>query len=80
MFMKPIQIMMDEKLLVEFDADEEVRKAGRSAVLRRIMAQYMEHRRRQAITDQYRRAYRELGGNLNEDLEGWEDEGTWPSE
>jgi metal-responsive CopG/Arc/MetJ family transcriptional regulator len=72
--------MMDEKLLTEFDEDEEVRKAGRSAVLRRIVAQYIEHRRRRAIADQYRKAYGELGGKLNADLEGWEDEGTWPSE
>lgn len=28
--MKPIQIMMDEKLLDELDAEEEVRRPGRS--------------------------------------------------
>jgi metal-responsive CopG/Arc/MetJ family transcriptional regulator len=78
--MKPIQVMMDEELLNELDADEEVQKSGRSAVLRRIVAEYIEHRRRRKIADHYRRAYGDSGGKLDADFDVWEDEGTWPSE
>jgi metal-responsive CopG/Arc/MetJ family transcriptional regulator len=80
MYMKSIQIMMDEELLIELDADEEVRKSGRSAVLRRIVAEYIERRRRQSIADRYREAYGEAGKISGTELDGWEDEGVWPSE
>ena len=36
--MKAIQVMFDETLLKRLDADAEVRKVGRSAVLRRAAA------------------------------------------
>ena len=72
--------MMDEKLLRELDADEEVQKMGRSAVLRRIVAEYIDYRRRKSIAKQYRQAYGEAGEGLGADFEGWENEGIWPSE
>jgi hypothetical protein len=72
--------MMDEKLLRALDADEEVRKLGRSEVLRRIVAQYIDYRGRKAVAIQYRRAYGEAGEELEEDFKGWENEGVWPSE
>ncbi len=39
--MKPIQILIDERLLQRLDADEEVRRVRRSAVLRRAAAEYL---------------------------------------
>jgi hypothetical protein len=68
---------MDEGLLARLDADEEVRRDGRSAVFRRAVDQYLRKRRRQRITEQYARAY---GANPGPGAEfsGWEDQGTWP--
>jgi metal-responsive CopG/Arc/MetJ family transcriptional regulator len=75
--MKPIQILIDEKLLKRLDADEEVRRAGRSAVLRRAAAEYLRRSRARRIAERYRHAYRTEAG-LGEEFAGWEDEGSWP--
>ncbi len=69
--MKAVQVMFDEELLARLDADREVQRVGRSAVLRRAAAAFLENRRRKAIAEQYRRAY--AGGEgLGEEFEGWE--------
>lgn len=73
--MKPIQVMFDERLLARLDADEEVRKDGRSAVLRRAVADYLRRKRRKEIKESYERAY---GKGVSDELRGWEDEGEWP--
>jgi metal-responsive CopG/Arc/MetJ family transcriptional regulator len=75
--MKPIQVMMDDRLLARLDADAEVQRVGRSAVLRRAVEEYLRRRRADRIADAYRRAYGE-GGGLGPDWTGWEDEGAWP--
>ena len=73
--MKPIRIMFDEALLARLDASEDVRREGRSAVLRRAAAEFLQ--RRQMIAEQYREAYMDApdGG---EELAGWSEEGSWP--
>lgn len=75
--MKAIQITFDEALLAELDATEEVHREGRSAVLRKAVAEYLRHRRRQAVAESYRRAYGDAPGP-GEEFEGWEDQGQWP--
>jgi len=75
--MKAIQVMFDEKLLARLDATDEVRREGRSAVLRRAAEGFLRHRERQAIAESYRRAYADTT-ELVEELSGWEDEGAWP--
>ena len=77
--MKPVQVMLDERLLRELDETLEVKQEGRSAVLRRAIAEYLERRRRQVIRDGYRRAYGD-GAGLGQEFEGWEHEGVWPDE
>jgi metal-responsive CopG/Arc/MetJ family transcriptional regulator len=77
--MKPIQILVDEQLLRDLDADEEVCKHGRSAVLRRAAAEYLRRVRSRRIAEQYRRAYSEKE-QVSEELEGWASEGVWPEE
>ena len=77
--MKPVQLLIDEPLLAELDADEEVRRDGRSAVLRRAIREYLKRRRRQAIARQYREAYAD-GKGLGDEFEGWEKQGEWPPE
>lgn len=76
MSMKAIQITVDENLLAELDESDEVKRDGRSAVMRRAVAEYLERRRRRAISDGYLRAYGENGG-LGEEFAGWETQGEW---
>jgi metal-responsive CopG/Arc/MetJ family transcriptional regulator len=75
--MKPIQVMMDETLLRRLDEDTEVKRDGRSAVLRRAAAEYLRRGSRQRIAEAYERAYAG-GGGLRDEFAGWEDEGSWP--
>lgn len=77
--MKAIQVMLDEALLAQLDSSEEVQAEGRSAVLRRATAEYLNRRRRETIAEQYRAAYSDTAG-LGEEFEGWEDQGSWPAE
>ena len=77
--MKAVQVMFEEELLERLDADREVQAEGRSAVLRRAAAAYLERRRRAEIAEQYRQAYGE-GQGLGEEFEGWEKQGEWPPE
>jgi len=71
--------MMDEALLRQFDADEEVKRDGRSAVFRRAVADYLKRRRTAAVTAAYRRAYAGKHA-LDEGFHTWADEGVWPEE
>ncbi len=77
--MKAIQIMMDTDLLADLDATEEVRREGRSAVLRLATAEYLKRRRSAEIRERYRRAYGADVG-LGPEYAGWEEQGTWPEE
>ena len=69
--------MFDETLLAQLDASEEVRREGRSAVLRRAVAEFLQRRQRQMIADQYREAYA-AGFDADGELSGWSEEGSWP--
>lgn len=75
--MKAIQVTLDEGLLARLDADEEVQRDGRSAVLRRAADLYLRRRRTRRIAEAYRLAYGG-GGGLGEEFEGWAREGVWP--
>ena len=77
MYMKAIQITVDERLLVEFDQMEEVLREGRSAVIRRVLAGYLSRRRADRVRETYERAYGQ-GGGLGEEFERWEEQATWP--
>ena len=75
--MKAIQATFDEQLLEELDESEEVKRHGRSAVLRRAAQEYLRRSRRRSIAEQYRKAY--AGANsLGTEFEGWEEQGEWP--
>ena len=76
--MKAIQVSFDERLLSRLDADDEVRREGRSAVLRRAAELYLAHRRERRVAAAYRAAYGASGAGS--ELAGWEDEGVWPDE
>ena len=55
---------------------EEVRREGRSAILRRAAAEFLQRRPRHMIAEQYRAAY--AGGLGGAELAGWSEEGSWP--
>ena len=74
--MKAVQITLDESLLAELDADDEVKRDGRSAVLRRAALEYLHRKRRKSIRDAYRRGY----GSGADELTRWTDEAVWPEE
>ena len=69
--------MMDEDLLQRLDRDSEVRRQGRSAVLRRAAAEYLRRSSARRVAEAYRKAYGG-GAGLGSEFSGWEDEGTWP--
>ncbi|MCP4654013.1 MAG: ribbon-helix-helix protein, CopG family [bacterium] len=77
--MKAIQITMDEGLLERLDADEQVRRRGRSALIRQLVSEFLERRREAAIDAQYRRGYAGFDG-LGPDFDGWEEMGVWPED
>lgn len=77
--MKAIQVSFDERLLNRLDADPEVKKVGRSEVMRRAVAVYLSRRRADAIREGYMRAYGDRKA-IGDDLAGWTDEGSWPVE
>jgi metal-responsive CopG/Arc/MetJ family transcriptional regulator len=77
--MKPVQILIDEELLAGLDEDEEVRRKGRSKVLRGLVSAYLESRREARLDAQYQRGYGD-GPRVSEELDGWGEEGSWPEE
>jgi len=74
--MKAIQITVDDALLARLDADEEVRRRGRSAVFREAVEAHLRQRQKRATRDAYRKAYG--GGREIGELADWADEGAWP--
>lgn len=74
--MKVIQVSMDERLLAAADADPEVKRLGRSAVLRKALFDYLRRKRRAEISAAYARAY----AKPVPELEDWTEEGVWPTE
>lgn len=77
--MKPVQVLLDEPLLKRLDADAEVKRVGRSKVLRRAAAEYLKRSARRRISEAYRRGYAKDRG-LGSEWAGWEGEGAWPDE
>jgi predicted transcriptional regulator len=82
--MKSVRVQFDEALLARLDASQEVRQHGRSEVLQKAAADYLNRfcqgrEAGEAIAEQYRRAYAG-GASLGPELEGWEDQGAWPDD
>ena len=79
MFMKAIQVTFDEQLLRALDADGEVKRLGRSAVMRKAVKEYLRRSAAARIREAYRRAYGD-GKGLGDEFAGWEKQGVWPDE
>lgn len=71
--------MFDEELLGRLDSDDEVQRRGRSAVLREAAADYLRRRRQATIARRYQGAYAD-DAFVDEELEGWAEEGVWPND
>jgi hypothetical protein len=71
--------MFDEDLLRRLDSDKEVKRLGRSAVLRHAAAEYLRRAGSRQITEKYNHAY--AGDKiLKSELDGWAEEGAWPED
>jgi metal-responsive CopG/Arc/MetJ family transcriptional regulator len=78
--MKAVQVLFDEKLLADLGRDAEVKRDGRSAVLRRAAAEYLRKKRRAGIREAYERAYGPSAGKASDDFAGWSEEASWPED
>ncbi len=77
--MKPVQVLFNEDLLAELDTDDEVKRLGRSRVLRDLVASYLDERRQAILDTQYATGYGG-GSQVCDDLDGWDEEAVWPAE
>ena len=77
--MKAIQVTFDETLLEKLDRHPAVRQRGRSAVLREAASEYLKRREADEIARRYRVGYQDTA-DLDDELAGWSDEGTWPED
>ena len=77
--MKAVQVLLDEELLKELDRDAEVKRDGRSAVVRRATLDYLRRKGRKRIREAYEKAYGK-GAPAHDDFEGWAKEATWREE
>ena len=59
------------------DKRPEVKKLGRSAVMRQAVYEYLRSKRKKEIAEEYRRAY---GSGPDPELAGWEKQGAWLEE
>jgi metal-responsive CopG/Arc/MetJ family transcriptional regulator len=77
--MKPVQVLFDEELLSELDADEQVQQVGRSRVLRQLAKSYLKRQHEAALDARYVAGYA-ADSSVGEELEGWGEEGVWPDD
>lgn len=73
-----IQITFDEALLARLDAHPEVRKRGRSAVLREAAGAYLAQKAAKDIDRQYAEGYGRFP-QTDEELE-WGESRVWPED
>ena len=78
--MKTVQINLDDALLAELDADDEVQRDGRDAVLGRAARAWLVGRRHEdMVTAVYTAGYRRAPLEpLGPEFGGWEAQGVWP--
>lgn len=79
---RSVQISLDEELLREIDRRPETRRDGRSAVIKRALQLYLDHKRRDAVDESYARAYGGRGSTATQPKEFDEllDSQAWPDE
>ena len=78
-YMRPIQILMDEKLIREVDREAKRRRTDRSKLMRAALEAFLAEARRQALDERYRRGY-EVKPQRRDEIEAWEEIQAWPEE
>ena len=71
--------MFDEDILRRLSESDEVRERGRSEVVRRAVDRYLRQREQEAIARKYANAYAATN-RLEDELDGWAEEGAWPAD
>ena len=79
MYMKAIQITIDESLLEELDRHPLVRANGRSAVLRQAAREFIARSEAAEITARYKAGYADHSG-VSAEFSGWAEQASWPEE
>lgn len=79
-WMKAIQITIDDELLSRFDDDPTVKADGRSAVLRRAIKEYLANARAAEISRSYSDGYAATQGWTDEESDWLDDDGDWAAE
>lgn len=72
--MKTIRINISDAALEELDATDEVRRNGRSAVVRRALEEYLQQNRPREMAARYELAYGSDPG-LGDEFEEWGNQG-----
>jgi metal-responsive CopG/Arc/MetJ family transcriptional regulator len=78
-YMRPIQILMDERLIREVDREAKRRRTDRSKLMRAALQAFLAGARRQALDERYRRGY-EVKPQRRDEIEPWEEIQAWPEE
>lgn len=73
--MKTIRVTLGDRLLALLDADEEIQRDGRSAVLARAAFEYLRLRKRDELAQAYEQTFAHEGSI---DLDGGVEPGGWP--
>ena len=77
---KVVKVNFTEALLKRLDADEAVKRLGRSEVIRRLADSWLRWRREREIERAYARGYGSRFVPMENELAGWGEELIWPDE
>jgi metal-responsive CopG/Arc/MetJ family transcriptional regulator len=77
MYMRAVQILIDEDLLREIDQQAKRSKTDRSKLLRLAAARYLQELKRRSLEFQHRAGY-EGQPSEREEVDAWQDVQAWP--
>jgi metal-responsive CopG/Arc/MetJ family transcriptional regulator len=77
--MKPIQLLIDEKLVRRLDQEAKRLRSNRSKLIRRAVEQFLRDQERLALEEADRSGYRRRPPRVRE-LDAWEAIQAWPED
>jgi metal-responsive CopG/Arc/MetJ family transcriptional regulator len=77
--MKPIQVMMDERLLKAVDSEAKRLRSDRSKLIRLALARYLTEARRRSLEEQDRQGYVKRPQRRDE-TDPWLEIQAWPED